>query len=69
MSVIIILVIASLSIAVIFLAAFVWSIRHGQFDDETGDSMRLLLDDQPQNSNQNIDNPDNTKHATRKILL
>lgn len=47
MSVIIILVIASLSIALVFLIAFVWSIRHGQFDDETGDSMRLLLDDQP----------------------
>jgi cbb3-type cytochrome oxidase maturation protein len=44
MSVIIILILASLSIAVFFLAAFVWNIRKGQYDDEEGASIRMLFD-------------------------
>ena len=47
MSVLIILLIASLSVSVFFLGAFIWSARNKQFDDEFSSSMRILFDDQP----------------------
>ena len=45
MSVILILILASLAMALIFLGAFVWSVRSGQFEDMTTPSMRVLLDE------------------------
>ncbi len=47
MSVIIILLLASLSVAGLFLAAFIWSVKSRQYDDEFSSSRRLLFDDQP----------------------
>jgi len=47
MSVIILLLIASLSVSVIFLGAFIWSVRDRQFDDEFSPSIRILFDDKP----------------------
>jgi cbb3-type cytochrome oxidase maturation protein len=47
MSVIIILILASLVVGLIFLAAFVWSVRSGQYEDTVTPSMRMLLDDAP----------------------
>ena len=44
MSVIILLTLVSLSIALFFLGAFIWNIRKGQYDDEEGDSIRILFD-------------------------
>lgn len=45
MSVIIILLIASISVAAIFLAAFLWSVKNGQYDDQVSPPMRMLFDD------------------------
>ncbi len=45
MSVIIILLIASISVAALFLAAFIWSVKSGQYDDEVSPPMRMLLED------------------------
>lgn len=47
MSVIILLLIASISIAALFLAAFIWSVKSGQYDDEASPPMRMLFDDKP----------------------
>lgn len=47
MSVIIILIIASICVAGTFLAAFLWSVRTGQFDDDYTPSVRMLFDDPP----------------------
>lgn len=47
MSVIVILLIASISVAAVFLAAFIWNIRTGQYDDEYGSSIRILFDETP----------------------
>jgi len=44
MSVIIILLIASISVAALFLAAFIWSVKTGQYDDEVSPSIRILFD-------------------------
>jgi cbb3-type cytochrome oxidase maturation protein len=45
--VLILLLIASLSVSVIFLVAFIWSTRNKQFDDQFSSSMRILFEDQP----------------------
>jgi cbb3-type cytochrome oxidase maturation protein len=47
MSAIIILLIASISVAAIFLAAFIWSVRNGQFDDDFSPPRRMLFDNSP----------------------
>ena len=45
MSVIFLLIPLSVVIAAGFLAAFIWAVRSGQYDDTCTPSMRLLLDD------------------------
>jgi len=44
MSAIVILLIASISVAALFLGAFIWSVRTGQFDDEFSPPRRILFD-------------------------
>ena len=45
MSVIFLLIPLSVLIATVFLAAFIWAVRSGQYDDTCTPSMRLLLED------------------------
>lgn len=45
MSVIIILLIASISVAALFLLAFIWSVTNGQMDDDYSPPRRILFDD------------------------
>ena len=45
MSVMFILVLISLLVAVGFLAAFLWAVRSGQYDDRYTPSVRMLMDD------------------------
>jgi cbb3-type cytochrome oxidase maturation protein len=47
MSVIFLLLIASISVAAIFLTAFLYSVKKGQFDDELSPPLRMLFDDPP----------------------
>jgi cbb3-type cytochrome oxidase maturation protein len=51
MSAIVILLIASISVAAIFLAAFIWSVRTGQYDDEFSPPRRILFDNKPTSNN------------------
>ncbi|MEA3287719.1 MAG: cbb3-type cytochrome oxidase assembly protein CcoS [Candidatus Marinimicrobia bacterium] len=37
---------ASLTASLIFLAAYIWSVRSGQFDDKYTPSVRMLFDDE-----------------------
>jgi len=53
MSVVIILIIASLVIAIGFLFAFIWSVKSGQYDDDYTPSVRMLFDDKPAIQNEN----------------
>jgi cbb3-type cytochrome oxidase maturation protein len=65
MSVIIVLILASLTVGLIFLGAFIWSVRSGQYEDTVTPSMRVLLDDAatqndlPNNENEAV--PDGRK--------
>jgi cbb3-type cytochrome oxidase maturation protein len=53
MSVIIILLLASISVAALFLGAFIWSVRSGQYDDEFSPAQRILFDDKPAETKDN----------------
>lgn len=45
MNITIALIGVSLTVAVVFLGAFLWSMKSGQFDDTYGPSVRMLFDD------------------------
>ena len=45
MSVVVLLMLASLAVGLVFVGAFVWSVRSGQYEDTLTPSMRVLLDD------------------------
>ena len=56
MSAMILLIAFSLTVAVSFLIAFIFSTRIGQYDDMHTPSIRILFDDeQPQNPSQNTE--------------
>lgn len=50
MSVLYILIITSLAMALLFLGAFIWSVKSGQFEDDRGPSIRMLYDDAKRNT-------------------
>jgi len=45
MSIIFMLILISLIVALLFLAAFFWAVRSGQYDDDYTPSIRILFDD------------------------
>lgn len=47
MGVIILLLLASVFVAAIFLGGFIWSVKTGQYDDEYSPPVRMLFDDEP----------------------
>ncbi|MGO4294763.1 cbb3-type cytochrome oxidase assembly protein CcoS [Chitinophaga sp. RAB17] len=51
MGVIIILLGASLLVALGFLAAFIWSVKNGQFEDDFSPAHRILFEDKHDNVN------------------
>lgn len=53
MSVLIVLVIVSVTVAGGFLIAFIWSVKKGQYDDDYSPSVRMLFDDTVSTENKN----------------
>lgn len=53
MSAILILLIASITVAGLFLAAFIWSVKNGQYDDDFSPPRRMLFDDNPTSTQEN----------------
>lgn len=45
MNVILVLMLASLAVAVAFLAGFIWAVRAGQFEDTGTPPLRILAED------------------------
>lgn len=45
MTILIYLIIASFSLGIIFLTAFFWAVKSGQFEDDYSPSVRILKDD------------------------
>lgn len=62
MTVIAILILISLTVALIFLAGFIWAVKTGQFEDTVTPALRLLTEDEVANQpktklNQTKDHP------------
>jgi cbb3-type cytochrome oxidase maturation protein len=49
MSVILILILASLAVALVFLVGFIWAVKAGQFEDTCTPAMRILSEDEAGN--------------------
>ncbi|MFK8057422.1 MAG: cbb3-type cytochrome oxidase assembly protein CcoS [Saprospiraceae bacterium] len=47
MAILALLIIVSLLVAIIFLGAFWWAVRDGQYEDEHTPAVRMLFDDDP----------------------
>jgi len=45
MSVILVLIITSIVVAVVFLSAFFWAVKSGQYDDTYSPSVRILFEE------------------------
>jgi cbb3-type cytochrome oxidase maturation protein len=71
MSVLVLLIFASLAMATAFLAAFVWAVRSGQYEDTQTPSMRVLSEEPPANRKSKQENFPPTKtqpiHERRNI--
>lgn len=50
MSVIYILIGVSITVASLFLAAFIWAVKSGQYDDNHTPAVRILFDDTKKNN-------------------
>ncbi|WP_439185452.1 cbb3-type cytochrome oxidase assembly protein CcoS [Carboxylicivirga taeanensis] len=61
MEIIIMLVVASLCVALIFLGLFVWAVKSGQYDDDYSPSVRILFDQKEQKKKSNIQIQDLSK--------
>lgn len=46
MSVVFVLIVASLIVAIGFLIAFIWSVKSGQYEDDYTPSVRMLFDEE-----------------------
>ncbi|MCB2200221.1 cbb3-type cytochrome oxidase assembly protein CcoS [bacterium] len=67
MNVIFVLVVASLLVALGFLAAFLWAVKSGQFEDGYTPSVRMLFEDRKKSKQQNtIDNQQEREHDDAK---
>ncbi len=45
MDIVIFMILGAMVLAIVGLAAFIWSLRNGQYDDPAGAAARVLLDD------------------------
>lgn len=56
MSVIVVLIGASLLVAIGFLAAYLWAVKSGQYDDKYTPSVRILFDEEKKKEKENRNN-------------
>lgn len=61
MNILYLLIIVSLTIAVLFLGLFIYSVRKGQYDDDYTPSVRMLFDDELTVGNEEKDNTEKHK--------
>ena len=66
MGMIYIMLIVSLCLAVFFLGIFLWATKTGQYDDNYSPSVRILFEDEPDQSESNQNNDGNTNGQVRQ---
>jgi cbb3-type cytochrome oxidase maturation protein len=57
MSALFLLIFISIAVAAGFLAAFLWSVKKGQYDDDYTPAVRMLFDDRPEKSTKETNQP------------
>ncbi|MEI6582064.1 MAG: cbb3-type cytochrome oxidase assembly protein CcoS [Chitinophagia bacterium] len=68
MNVIIILLVISLSIASLFLLAFIWNVKNGQYEDEVSPAIRILFDDRKPTSLHTQEKKDGVATGAKSIV-
>ena len=63
MSILFVLLIASLLLALGFLAGFIWAVRTGQFDDRCTPAMRVVTEDEHQGNDKEAENKEGTPES------
>ena len=61
MNALLVLIPVALFLGLLGLAAFLWSLRSGQFDDLDGAAVRILFDDEPRRDAPRRDDPSSRK--------
>ena len=67
MNIIFLLICVSLTVALLFLGAFLWAVRSGQYEDDYTPSVRMLFDQELTKRNTNINTTSNTKADTAHV--
>jgi cbb3-type cytochrome oxidase maturation protein len=67
MNIIFLLICVSLTVAIIFLVAFLWAVRSGQYEDDYTPSVRMLFDQELTKRNTNIKTTPTTKADTAHV--
>ncbi|HKJ41622.1 MAG TPA: cbb3-type cytochrome oxidase assembly protein CcoS [Sunxiuqinia sp.] len=67
MSVLFVLVIVGILVASVFLIAFIWAVRSGQYDDSYTPSVRILFDDTVSSENNDGETQKDKKQEKKSI--
>ena len=67
MNIIFLLICVSLTVAIIFLVAFLWAVRSGQYEDDYTPSVRMLFDQELTKRNTTIKANTNSKADTAHV--
>jgi cbb3-type cytochrome oxidase maturation protein len=67
MSVVVLLILASLAVALLFLSGFIWAVRSGQYEDTTTPSMRVLADEPKSQISETNSNRNEHEHRNLQI--
>ena len=67
MNIIFLLICVSLTVAIIFLVAFLWAVRSGQYEDDYTPSVRMLFDQELTKRNTTIKANTNSKADTAPV--
>jgi len=64
MGIIVLLILISLTIALVFLGIFLWNMKSGQYDDTYTPSVRMLFDDKKSDEEQSVDTQESAADAS-----
>ena len=73
MSIIYMTITISLILAIIFLIAFIWTVKNGQYEDDYSPSVRMLFEDKKpkekenESTTENTENTENTNKTNKQV--
>ncbi len=67
MNIIFLLICVSLTVALLFLGAFLWAVRSGQYEDDYTPSVRMLFDQELTHKNSTLNSTSKPKADTAHV--